>query len=221
MREMIFVKEEVFVYGASGHAKVVADILEKGELFTIALLVDDDPALKGKTVYGYQVRGAKEELLAQKGGPAKGIVAIGSNLARRKVAGWLAENGFDTIAAVHPSAQLARGVSVGRGTAIMAGAVVNSDAVIGEHGIINTGATVDHDCSIGDWVHIAPGATLCGSVTVGAGSFIGAGARILPNLTIGCNVTIGAGATVTSNIPDGVIALGTPARMRKPRKESV
>lgn len=204
-------KEKIFIFGASGHAKVVMDIVERQGLYDIAFLADDDPGLKSATVYGYQVIGGKAELLA--GGIKRGIVAIGNNSARHAVSSWLTDNDFELVNALHPAAQLARGVFVGAGTVIMAGAVVNSDTTVGNGVIINTRASVDHDCTIGNYSHIAPGATLCGTVQIGKESFICAGATVIPNLTIGCRVTVGAGATVIRNIPDNVIVAGTPARI--------
>ncbi|MDO3377824.1 acetyltransferase [Geoalkalibacter halelectricus] len=203
-------KQKIFVFGASGHAKVVIDIIERQDLYDIAFLVDDDLSLKGHQIYGYPVIGGKDDLLGSD--VRMGIVAIGSNRARRSVAGWLRENGFELISAVHPSAQLARGVSVESGTVVMAGAVINSDSTIGREVIINTQASIDHDCAIGEGVHIAPGSTLCGTVTVGEGTFICAGATIIPNLTIGHHVTVGAGSTVIRDVPDGVTVVGSPAK---------
>jgi len=204
-------KEKIFVFGASGHAKVVIDIVEQQGLFDITFLADDDPGLKGTTVYGYQVIGGKTELLAS--GIKRGVVAIGSNKARCAVGRWLLDNGFELVSAIHPAAHLARGVSVGSGTVIMAGAVVNSDTKVGDGVIINTRASVDHDCTIGDHCHIAPGVTLCGTVQIGKESFVCAGATVIPNLTIGSNVIVGAGATVIRNISDNVTVAGTPARV--------
>lgn len=173
-------KEKIFVFGASGHAKVVIDIIERQELYDIAFLVDDDPALSDTFFYGYRVIGGKQELLAVDDLVCTGIVAIGSNRARSAVATWLTENEFDLVSAVHPAAQLGRGVTIGCGTVIMAGAVVNSDTSIGNNVIINTRASVDHDCSVGDGVHIAPGVTLCGTVSVGDGSFYLRGSNDYP-----------------------------------------
>lgn len=203
-------KEKIFVFGASGHAKVVVDVIERQGAYEIEFLVDDDPALKGSTVYGYRVIGGKQELIDS--GVRRGIVGIGSNKARCNVSAWLAAQGMELVSAVHPSAQIARGVTIGSGSVVMAGAVINSDAAVGYDVIINTGATVDHDCSIGDGVHIAPGATLCGTVTVGAGSFICAGATVIPNLFIGKGVVCGAGSTVIKDVPDDITVAGTPAK---------
>ena len=206
-------KEQIFVFGASGHAKVVMDIIERQDLYKIAFLVDDDPALNGSDVYGYRVIGGKEALLARRGDVSAGIVAIGINTARMKVAKWLTDNAFRLITVVHPSAQLARGVIVGQGSVIMAGAVINSDTRIADNVIINTRACIDHDCLVGDGVHIAPGAVLCGTVTVGEGTFVCAGATIAPNLKIGEHAIVGAGSTIITDVPDGVTVVGSPARI--------
>lgn len=208
-------KEKIFVFGASGHAKVVIDIVERQGLYDIAFLIDDDPALKGTEFYGYHVIGGKQELLEVRDQIWSGIVAIGSNRARIAVAKWLTENRFDLVSAIHPSAQLGRGVTVDVGTVIMAGAVINSDSRIGQNVIVNTRASIDHDCTVRDGVHIAPGAILCGTVTVGAGSFVCAGATIIPNLTIGHGVIVGAGSTVIRDLPDGLIVAGSPAKVLK------
>ncbi len=208
-------KEKIFVFGASGHAKVVIDIIERQGLYDIAFLVDDDPVLKGTDFYGYHVIGGKQELVDTRDKISSGIVAIGSNRARIAVAQWLSDNGYDLVSAVHPSAQLARGAIIGLGTVVMAGAVVNSDTSIGNIVIINTKSSIDHDSIIGDGVHIAPGVTLCGTVNIGSGTFICAGATIIPNLTIGGNVIIGAASTVIRDIPDNVTVVGSPAKVVK------
>lgn len=205
--------DEIFVFGASGHAKVIIDIIEKQGLFKIACLADDDATLKDSDMFGYRIIGGKAELLAS--GIRKGIVAIGSNNGRTKVASWLRDKGFELVTAIHPSAQLGRGVTMGGNCAVMAGAVINSDSCIGHDVIVNTKASIDHDCLIGDGVHIAPGATLCGTVHIDAGSFVCAGATVIPNLTVGRDVIVGAGSTVINDIPDNVLAVGSPAKVVK------
>jgi sugar O-acyltransferase (sialic acid O-acetyltransferase NeuD family) len=207
-------KEKIFIFGASGHAKVVIDIIEKQGLYEIEFLVDDDLNLRGRNFFGYQVLGGKDALLGLSGAPRKVMVAIGSNKARGMVAEWLEDQGFALITAIHGSAQLGREVSVGPGSVVMANAVINSATIIGKNSIINTRASVDHDCHLGDNVHIAPGATLCGTVAVGAGTFVAAGATVIPNLTIGKDCIVGAGAVVLRDVPDGAVVVGNPAKTK-------
>jgi sugar O-acyltransferase (sialic acid O-acetyltransferase NeuD family) len=207
-------KTPALIYGASGHAKVVIDIVERAGAAEIAFLVDDDPRLRGARFFGYPVLGGLAELqtwLAANAAPGA-IVAIGDNTARSRIAGVLTRHGLTLTAAIHPMAAIGRNVDIGAGTVIMGGCVVNPDTVIGRNTIINTGATIDHDCSIGNDVHIAPGSHLCGGVKVGAGSFLGAGCIVIPGVQIGANATIGAGSTVIADVADGARLAGSPAR---------
>lgn len=205
-------KEKIFVFGASGHAKVVIDIIERERRYDIVFLVDDDPSLKGTDFYGYRVIGGKSELLSERVQVKGGIVAIGNNRVRMNVAAWLVDNGFTLVTAIHPDAQIGRGTLIENGSVVMAGVVINSDARIGANAIINTCSTIDHDCMIGSAVHIAPGATLCGNVTLGEGTFICAGATIIPNLVVGKNVIVGAGSVVIRDVSEGITVAGSPAK---------
>ena len=52
-----------------------------------------------------------------------------------------------------------------------------------------------------------------GTIEVGEYSFVGANTTILPNVKIGSHCVIGAGSVVTKDIPDGMVAVGVPARI--------
>jgi sugar O-acyltransferase (sialic acid O-acetyltransferase NeuD family) len=208
-------EKSLFVFGASGHAKVVIDIIEKSETHKLEFLADDNPSLKDSVFFGYRVIGDRLSLLEKNGTLAASeyIVAIGNNSTRSEISDWLQKNGMQLCASfIHPSAQIGRGVKIGNGSVVMAGAVINSDASIGCNVIVNTGVTIDHDCVIGDSAHIAPGATLCGNVGIGNLAFVGAGAVIIPNLRIGKNVTIGAGSCVLADVAEDETVVGSPAR---------
>lgn len=204
--------ESIFIFGASGHAKVVIDILERQPGVKIAFAIDDAQAAWGSMLCGYPVIGGRDILLSRHGDATACVVTIGANKARCAVADWLDVQGFKRVKVVHPAAMVANRVIIGQGTVVMAGSVINSETTIGENVIINTGASVDHDCLVADGVHVAPGCHLCGGVSVGAGSFIGAGTTVIPGVRIGAGVLIGAGSTVLKDIADGARVAGSPAR---------
>jgi UDP-N-acetylbacillosamine N-acetyltransferase len=77
------------------------------------------------------------------------IVGFGNCHGRLQVARFLRERGFLLATAVHPRATVAADVSIGAGSVIVAGSVINPAAAIGENVIINTGSSVDHECIIG------------------------------------------------------------------------
>lgn len=192
----------MYLYGASGHGKVIKDILESQKI-EVNAFVDDNPKLSqycDKPVYH------------QSDGLSPMIISIGENQTRKKIVEKLS---CPFGKAIHPSAIVSPSAVIGEGTVVMPGAIINADAVIGKHCIINTGASVDHECVIGDYCHIAPHVTLCGQVHVGEGTLIGVGASVIPCVKIGEWCTIGAGAAVVEDVPDNSTAVGVPAKVVK------
>lgn len=190
----------MYLYGASGHAKVIIDILKaKGE--NIDGLIDDNLDLT--ELLSYPVFHRKENISPL-------IISIGDNGIRKKIVGQLnAKYGV----AIHPSAIISPYASIDKGTVVMQGAIIQSCAQIGKHCIVNTGASIDHECLIEDFVHISPHSTLCGNVHVGEGSWIGAGSTVIPGVKIGRWAVIGAGAVVIKDVPDRAVVAGVPAKI--------
>lgn len=199
--------------GASGHGKVVGDIAFSIGWNEVLFFDDAWPALR--SVGHWPVIGDTREMLASLGHFEGVLVSIGNCRIRWIKQQQLAEAGASLVSLIHPRAVLSSFCSVGPGSVVMAGAVVNIDARLGRASIVNTGATVDHDCAIGDAVHIAPGANLSGSVNVGDRTWIGVGAVVRQGLSLGSDVMVGAGAVVVHDQPDGVTVVGNPAKVRR------
>lgn len=193
----------VWIYGASGHGKVILDILETRKIAVAGFLDDDESLIDFE---GYKVIRPD----SVKSLPADVIIAVGVNATRKKIAEI---NTFNYITLIHPTATISPGASIENGTVIMAGAVIQRGCEIGKHAIVNTGALIDHDCILGDYTHISPGVTLCGNVTVGEGTWVGAGSTIIQGITIGKNVIIGAGSLILKDVPDNVLIVGNPQRI--------
>ncbi len=204
----------IVIVGAGGHGKVLADaLLTAGR--PVDGFLDRDKGLHGLRVLDVPVLGGDD--CAEPGWVlVNGIGTVGLPLARQAVDRHFAERGFPFLAVCHPSAVLGRGVVLGEGCQIMAGAVVQPDTVIGRGAIINTRAAVDHDCVLGDFVHVAPGATLSGGVRVGAGSHIGTGAVVIEGIRIGAGCLVAAGAVVVADVADGARVAGLPAKAMRP-----
>lgn len=204
---------KIVIYGASGHGKVVADIVSTMSTIELVGFVDDHAAHQNKTVGRVPVLGGEEVLpeILRKGVTGV-VIAIGQNDARLKKAGILKGMGFMLVTAIHPSAVLAGDVRIGDGTVVMAGVVVNVSATIGSHVIVNTGVTVDHECVIDDGCHLSPGVHLAGNVSVGKGSHIGIGACAIQNVRIGEWATVGAGAVIIRDVASGATVVGNPAK---------
>ncbi|MEY8759780.1 acetyltransferase [Chryseobacterium tongliaoense] len=194
----------MYLYGASGHGKVVAEIAEENG-YIIENYIDKDPLKKLLLEYTVLHEVPQNDIDV--------TISIGDNSIRKKIAD---ENqSFNYITLIHPKTVISKRAKIAEGTVVMPGVIINSEVTVGKHCIINTNASIDHDCEIGDYVHISPGASLAGNVLVGQGTHIGIGASIIQGVKIGKWSVIGAGAVIIREVPDGATVVGNPGRIIK------
>ena len=195
----------MYIYGASGHGKVVLDCLTASG-FTVKGFIDDDQ----EKSYFMDLPVIRLEKFDP--GNDKVIIAIGNNYDRMKAA---ARFKFRFGIAIHPSAVVSPNSTMDEGCVVIPQAVINSGSHLGKHCIVNTKAWVGHDSVLDDYVHVGPGATICGNVRIGSFTWVGAGSTLRENITIGKNVMIGAGSVVVKDLPDNAFVTGIPARIIK------
>lgn len=205
--------KNVVIIGAGGHAKVIADIIDKSKDIVIGFL--DDNKTKGDIIVKekrYKVIGRIDDCrkIQLESPEIEFVIAIGNNKVRKQIAERYENLKFYT--AIHPSGQIALDVEIGEGTVIMANTSINTSAKIRRHCIINTGAIVEHDNILEDYVHVSPNATLCGTVQIGELTHIGAGTTVRNNISICHDCIIGAGSVVVKNINEPSTYIGIPAR---------
>lgn len=199
--------KKVVIIGASGHGKVIADIIIKSGDQVRGFL--DDAENLPESILDIPVLGKVQDF--KKYEDCAFVIAIGSAKIREKIADML-DGKVQWYTAVHPGAVISSlGVEIGAGTAVMANAVINSCAHIGRHCIVNTAAVVEHDNVLEDYVHISPNAALAGTVTVGKRTHIGVGASVRNNLSICADCVIGAGSVVVKEIREPGTYMGVPA----------
>lgn len=204
-RSKINVKPKIYIFGCSGHARVIIDILllMNDEIVSI---FDDKPInseLLGFPVFDYN----KVDFLNPDNNL---IIAVGDNFTRKKLSKrWKGQYKI----AIHPKAIVSSFSTINDGTVVMANAIVNSGARIGKHVIINSGALIEHDCVIKDFVHISPMASLAGNVLVGEGTQIGINATVKQGINIGKWATIGAGSVIIKDVPDYAVVVGNPGKI--------
>ncbi|CAL2105888.1 UDP-N-acetylbacillosamine N-acetyltransferase [Tenacibaculum sp. 190524A02b] len=203
--------KEVYLYGGSGHGKVIKEIAKNSNINVVAF-IDDNP--KSNTLLNVPVfKTSQLEDVDNK----QFVISIGNNKIRKIISKKLSKI---SDAIIDPSAQISDFVTIGKGTVVLPSVVINPDTNIGAHVILNTGAIIEHDCKIGDFVHISPNATITGGVSVGEGTHIGAGVIVIPGIKIGKWATIGAGTVIINDIPDYATVVGNPGRIIKYKKRN-
>lgn len=205
--------------GAGGHARVLLDALHLMKEVQVYGILDANPARIGASVDGTPIIGT-DALLPQMADAdvthfVIGVGGVGNNQPRRQLYEQAVAAHLTPFTVIHPQTIIAVHAKIGTGCQILAGAIINPGAQLGEHVIVNTGAIVEHDCLIGNHVHVATGAKLAGQVTVGDNAHIGAGAVIRQGIQIGARAIVGAGAAVVKDVPDDVTVVGVPAKILK------
>ena len=204
-------EEAVAIIGAGGHAKVVISTLRSCG-FNVLEIYDDNSEIIGTNIEGVPVVATIDELRNKPCENINAIIAIGSNERRHEIVTSFEGTKIDWKTVIHKNAIVDPTVSIGKGTFVAAGVVIQANTKIGSHVIVNTRASVDHDCVIADFSHIGPGSIFTGGVVTEEESFAGAGCKVLPGLRIGKRAVAGAGSVITKNINDFTTVIGCPAR---------
>lgn len=187
--------EKIVLVGFGGHAKSVADCIEREGKYTIVGYTDIE-----EHVSKYKYLGTDDVLQTVFDDGVKyaavGIGYMGNGDLRNRLYDMLKAIGYKLPVIADPSAIVAESAQVGEGSFVGKNAVINAEAVVGKMTIINTMALVEHECVVGDFSHVAVAAVLCGQVKVGEAAFIGANATVIQGRTVGNKMLIPAGYVV-------------------------
>jgi sugar O-acyltransferase (sialic acid O-acetyltransferase NeuD family) len=186
--------EKILIIGAGGHGRSVAEAIILAGKFRIAGFLDDDHNVKRK-VWDYPVFGPLADLEKYKGLAQSAVVAIGNNSIREKLFNSAKIAGFNLPSIIHSEAFVSPTAVVGKGSCIMARAVIGTEAVIGDGCIVNVNASVDHHCKLEDFAHLGVGVHLAGGVRIGTSAWMQAGSSAGYNVEVApeANILPGTG----------------------------
>lgn len=196
---------KLVIFGAGGHAKVVADIALKNG-FELEGFLDDNASIS--SVMGYPVLGKIDDCVKFKESCVFAM-GIGNNAVRKMIFEKYSDYEYPTL--IHPTVSQGIETKIGKGTVVMPMAVINACTEIGDFCVINSGAVVEHDCKIGNYTLVAPHATICGTVRIGEFVWMGAGSTVNQTINICDGVTVGSGTVVIKDITERGTYVGVPA----------
>jgi carbamoyl-phosphate synthase large subunit len=191
--------KSIYIYGASGHGLVVADIAVACGYDNIIFIDDGENNYK-----------SFEDIKSNTNIPIS--FGIGDNKIRKILFDKVIKNNFKVISLIHPSAIVSQSVIIGKGVVIMPNVVINAKSNIGNGVILNTACIIEHENIIEDFVHISPNVALAGNVKIGEFTHIGIGSSVIQGINIGKNNIIGGGSMVINSIEDDKKMVGVPAR---------
>lgn len=203
-------KPGLILIGAGGHARACIEVIEQQGQYKIVGLVGLPQEVHSQHL-GYEVIATDDALDELAKSCTYAFVTTGQIQAaklRLRLFQRAAQCGFQLPVIIAPTAHVSRHATVGAGSIVMHGAIVNVGAKVGNNCIINSRALLEHDTTVDDHCHISTGVILNGDVSVGAGSFIGSGCVVKEGISIGKDCLVGIGLTVRHTLADSTRFIG-------------
>lgn len=199
---------KVALLGDGGHAACIMGILHALGAPITGYYVPDKKSLESGQAHGTLASDIEENIPAD----AYLFPAIGVNKHRIAMSIRHADRRFCIV--IHPTATIMdreTKESIGPGTVISAGVIIEPRCRIGSHVLIGLNVNIGHDTIIEDYAFVAAGTTLGGFSHIGKAAFCGLNSVVLPKVRIGDGATLAAMSLATTDIRRGVSMIGVPA----------
>ena len=209
------------IYGAHGLAQEVNLIAKKinaiQKRWSEIVYIDDinDIAeIHGRKVYKFE-----ELLQCCREDGLEIVIAVGEPSVRELLYQKVLEKEVKPVSLIHPGVYIDETTSIGKGVVICEGATITSNVAIGDNTYIQPHAVIGHDIQIGRHTVIGSNCQIGGADIIGDRVFMGFLSGTTDHICVGNDVIISAGAIVFRDLPDGVVAVGNPARVMKKNGE--
>ncbi|MFD2207958.1 NeuD/PglB/VioB family sugar acetyltransferase [Kiloniella antarctica] len=210
--------DKYIIFGAGGFGKEIAEYLydSLGEGVLTGELVGflDDTIPVGSMVSAEaKVLGSFDTNLPID--EFKFLIGLGDPRARANVYRKYKNKGAAFQTLIHPSAYMSSSGSIEEGSILCPFSFFGSCSHMEQNSLLNIYSSVGHDCKVGAHTVLSPYATLNGNVTLNSEVFIGTKAVITKECILGQASKVAAASVVYNDVPDGSLAFGNPARIKK------
>ena len=194
--------KKIILIGAGGHCASCIDVIEMQRKFKIVGLIDNK---KKNFLLNYKIVGSDKELKKFSKRIQYALITTGhikNSKIRENLFKKISNYGFKFPAIISPLSYVSKHASIGEGTIVMHGAIINAGAKIGKNCIINNKTLIEHDVVVEDNCHLSTRSTVNGGVTIKKNSFIGSCSVIKQNIKIGKNCFVNANLFIEKNLKD-------------------
>lgn len=195
-------KKNLILIGDGGHSISCADVIEaEGNFKIVGLVSGINKKSKNKSKFKIIGTDADLEQLRKKFDYA--FISLGhlrNNKTRLAILEKLKSLKFNLPLIKSPHSYVSKNSSIGEGSIIMHGCIINSGVNIGKNCIINSMSLLEHGVSIGDNCHISTGVKINGDVVVESNCFIGSNTVIKQNISIRKNTFIKMSSSIKNDV---------------------
>lgn len=201
--------ERVLILGGGGGASLVLDIISRDKSKVAIGILDNNPALLGKSLMGVPILGGFElaESISKEGHFDVVISTIvRSTLERAEIYKKFSSFGMRFTNIIDPDVRIGLDVNLGEGNLIVYGSYIATGVRLGDNNFLAAGTYIEHHSVVGNHCTFGPRTSLSGAVKVGNQVKFGTQVAVEPQIEIGDFATIASGIVLTSHVaPSSVI----------------
>lgn len=203
------------IYGSGGLGREVCEIsLRRNAISSLwdKIIFIDDINEEGKF---FNTDRVKFETLKEHKDQIECIVAVGEPSTREKLYNKLLSEKIKVTTLIDPTAIISPTCTIKEGTIVCEYATIHTGVEIGNNVLVQPFCDIGHDIKIGNHSILSPFCAPGGNAIFGDRTYVGMHSTVKERLIIGNDVIIGMGSVVFKDIPDGMTAVGNPARITK------
>lgn len=139
-------------------------------------------------------------------------ICVGEPQHRKALYEKVSKDGYLLETLIHPDVHIPSSSRIAQGTIIASGTYISTDVEICENVLINVHSIVGHNVTLRKHSVLSPNVSIGGNCFIGENSYIAMSVPVKEHITVGNNTIVGMGSVVLRDIPEGVVAMGNPAR---------
>lgn len=192
--------KKILLAGNAITAEILCAYLKQDARYEVVGFTVDDEFVAQGGIAGYRTVGLSEAPGAFLSGTHSVIMAMGYNdlnRTRETMFYRLKAMGYAVETYIHPDARVYTDHSVGEGSVVLPGAVVEPRARVGANTMVWSNVTLAHHSSVDDHCWVAAGTVVSGQAKVLRNTFLGVSCTVVNAVTVGEFNVVGAGALIT------------------------
>lgn len=217
--------KKILLAGNAITAEILCAYLQQDARYEVAGFTVDDEFVAQGLIGGYRTVGLSEATDAFQPGTHSVIMAVGYNdlnRTRETMFYRLKAMGYAVETYIHPDARVYTDDSLGEGSVVLPGAVIEPCARVGANTMVWTNVTLAHHSSVDDHCWVAAGTVVSGQAKVLRNTFLGVSCTVVNAVTVGEFNVVGAGALITRDTKPHSVHLARSAEpFRYPSEDYV
>lgn len=207
--------KQLVIIGAGGMGREVYHLAKDccgfGSQFRIKGFLDDNPKALDGFKYEYPpIIGSIGEYCIDEDDVF--ACSIGDVQTKARLVEIIESKGGKFMSLIHPHVQINSTAELGEGLLVFHDVHVGSEAVIGNHVMLQSYCAIGHDAVIGDFTRVDPKVSVIGGVLVGNRVTLHTMSVLNHKVKVGDDAVVGAMSFVIRSVKPGITVFGIPAK---------